>query len=167
MEVSIIEDESWPPLGFKLLWSSPLWNVNLSLQKKEYFWGQLDGMWEGSGWTWGKTKRLFMQFTPYSWSDWDWYPANDPFSALMPHAVWLACMVLEVNSFFLINVLRLPRAHYFNFLRQFLMLWTAGPVAAEWYEYCKGRMPRLGHCTWLMGMNCLIETSFVLKPAGG
>merc|ERR1712060_177632 len=105
-----------------------------------------------------------MGFTPASWSEYAWNPAEDPVTLLLNAVIWIIMAIGEVNSFFLINIFHLPRNHPFNPARQVLMCLCAVPACEEWYEYTrhvrahyldkewfeyttqfKGRKPRIGH----------------------
>jgi len=129
-----------------------------------------------------RAKHTFRQLTPGSWSEYHWNPANDPVTLVLNCVVWMIMAVAEVNSFFLINILHLPRNHPFNYIRQSLLCLLAVPACEEWYEYTrharahmlgkewfeyttqfKGRKPRIGHSCWLMGMTVIIETMAVIK----
>merc|ERR1740121_1975993 len=111
--------------------------------------------------------RAVHRLTPSSWSEYAWNPANDPITSVLNCGIWLVMAVAEVNSFFLINILHLPRNHPFNITRQVLLCLCAVPAVEEWYEYTrhsrahnlgrewfeyteqfKGRKPRIGHFTW-------------------
>lgn len=119
---------------------------------------------------------------PSSWSEYDWNPTNDPVTMALNAVIWITMAVGEVNSFFLINVLHLPRNHLFNAGRQAFLCMTAVPAVAEWYEYTRharahslgrggfeyarrfeGRKPRIGHFTWLLVMSVSFETAAVVK----
>merc|ERR1712224_126823 len=70
---------------------------------------------------------------------------------------WQGPLVAELNSFFLINVFKLPRTHWFNFMRVFLLLLAACPATMEWYWYINNKSSRIGHHAWLMFMTVLVE----------
>merc|ERR1711966_96765 len=93
----------------------------------------------------------------------------------------------EVNTFFLINILHLPRDHFFNCGRQALLCLTAMPACEEGYEYTRhvraeyttkytygrewgeykklymGKKPRIGHFSWLLSVTIGLETIAIVK----
>lgn len=103
---------------------------------------------------------------------------------LLNAVIWIVMMVGEVNSFFFINIVNLPRDHSFNVARQVLLCLAAVPAVEEWYEYTRhsrmeytvkydtisdqewneykklyeGRKPRIGHFTWLVTLTIVLET---------
>jgi hypothetical protein len=136
----------------------------------------------------GMLPRLLGLFMPSSWSKYEWNPGNDPVTMLLCAVIWIVMAVGEVNSFFLMSILQLPRDHWFNSARQVLLCFCAVPAVEEWYEYTrhsrrhylgntkasqaawdeylaqyKGRQPRIGHFTWLLGITVCVETVCILK----
>jgi hypothetical protein len=119
---------------------------------------------------------------PGSWSVYQWNPANDPVTMVLNTVIWLIMAVGEVNSFFLIGILKVPRDHPFNSGRQAFLCLMAVPAMEEWYEYTrhtrarwlgtewyeyttqyKGRKPRIGHFTWLLVITVSLETAAIVK----
>mmetsp|Transcript_25569 Transcript_25569/g.75393 ORF Transcript_25569/g.75393 Transcript_25569/m.75393 type:complete len:585 (+) Transcript_25569:2056-3810(+) len=121
---------------------------------------------------------------PRSWRVFDWNPENDPVSLVLNSTIWIAMMIGEINSFFLINIFQLPRDHIFNVVRQVFFCLTALPACEEWYEYTRhvrahmsgvvishghraeysgGRKPRIGQSAWLLGVTCGLETMAIAK----
>merc|ERR1719324_1766133 len=110
---------------------------------------------------------------------------------LLNCCIWIIMGVGEVNSFFLINILQLPRDHHFNMLRQALLCLTAVPAVEEWYEYTRhvraenttkytygkeweeyknlylGKKARIGHFTWLLAITVTLETAAIVKYSSG
>lgn len=136
----------------------------------------------------GMFPRLLGLFMPSSWSKYEWNPGNDPVTMLLCAVIWIVMAVGEVNSFFLMSIFQLPRNHWFNPARQVLLCCCAVPAVEEWYEYTrhsrrhylgntkasqaawdeylsqyKGRQPRIGHFTWLLGITVCVETVCILK----
>ena len=128
--------------------------------------------------------NLFSMLTPDTWRRFEWNPDNDPLSLLLNSAIWIAMLVGEINSFFLINIFQLPRDHAFNVLRQVFFCLTALPACEEWYEFTRhvrarttgratreyrrqyaGRKPRIGQSAWLLGVTAWIETAAIVKYA--
>jgi hypothetical protein len=134
--------------------------------------------------------QALWKLAPGSMIPYEWNPANDPITLALNAFIWIVMAVGEVNSFFLINILGLPRDHTFNSARQALLCLCAVPAVEEWYEYtrhvrarnlrtlgedwfeflqqytdAKGniRPPRLGQFTWLLSITVCIETAAVIK----
>eukprot|EP00929_Paragymnodinium_shiwhaense_P077172 TRINITY_DN39726_c0_g1_i2.p1 TRINITY_DN39726_c0_g1~~TRINITY_DN39726_c0_g1_i2.p1 ORF type:complete len:495 (+),score=57.65 TRINITY_DN39726_c0_g1_i2:89-1573(+) len=138
-------------------------------------------------WAPGGATKILELVTPASWSEYKWNPANDPITMVLNTIIWLVMMLGEVNSFFFINILSLPRDHPFNVVRQVLMCLTAVPAVEEWYEYTRharaeyttqytfgqewleyrklyeGRKPRIGHFAWLMTLTVVMETAAIVR----
>lgn len=135
----------------------------------------------------GQVVKALEMMSPYSWGEYKWNPANDPVTMVLNSFIWIVMGIGEVNSFFLINILHLPRDHIFNSFRQALLCLTAIPAVEEWYEYTRhvraeyttkytygkewgeykklylGRKPRIGHFTWLLAVTISMETIAVVK----
>lgn len=133
---------------------------------------------------------LLLKLSPDRWGAFQWNPANDPITMVLNSIIWIIMAIGEVNTFFLINILHLPRDHLFNPARQALFCLTAVPAVEEWYEYTrhvraeyttkytfgkewneykkyyKGRKPRIGHFTWLLTLTMALETMVVVKYSG-
>lgn len=148
--------------------------------------GQL--VWSPSETHVGIFPRVLGLFMPSSWSRYEWNPGNDPVTMLLCAVIWIVMAVGEVNTFFLMSIFHLPRNHWFNVARQVLLCFCAVPAVEEWYEYTrhsrrhyfgntkasqaawdeylaqyKGRQPRIGHFTWLLGITVCVETLCILK----
>ncbi|XP_060078591.1 phosphatidylserine synthase 2-like [Ylistrum balloti] len=130
------------------------------LKMKPYHWR---GMWNIPTYR-GKIKRFAMQFTPYSWTEFDW----NPLSSLRR---WLAVIVLiglfllvEINDFYIKFVLWIPPEHYLNVSRIVLVLFMAAPSAREAFQYlddptCK----KMGRQFWLISIIAITEVLLALK----
>jgi len=140
---------------------------------------------------WYPKHKMLHVFSPSRWGEFHWNPANDPITMVLNSAIWIIMAVGEVNSFFFINILQLPRDHPFNMLRQALLCLTALPAVEEWYEYTRhvraeyttkytygrewgeykklymGRKPRIGHFTWLLTVTIALETMAIIKYSPG
>merc|ERR1719424_1861104 len=135
--------------------------------------------------------KLLQVFHPSRWGEFQWNPANDPITSVLNSVIWLVLAVGEVNSFFFINILQLPRDHPFNAARQVFLCLTAVPAVEEWDEYTRhvraeyttkytygkewgeykkmyqGRKPRIGHFTWLLGVTISLESMAIVKYSAG
>jgi len=129
------------------------------LHGKEYRWQRI-GETRGFG---ARAKRSLGQFSPLAWVKYEWNPTHDPRGLVLNAIIWNVMALVEVNSFFLINLMHLPTDHVFNKARQILFVLTAIPAVSEWYHYCKGETERIGHFTWLLMVTEAFETATVIK----
>lgn len=130
------------------------------LKMKPYHWR---GMWNIPTYR-GKIKRFAMQFTPYSWTEFDW----NPLSSLRR---WLAVLFLiglfllvEVNDFYIKFALRIPPSHYLNIGRIVLICFMASPSSREAFQYlddptCK----KMGRQIWILTVIAITEILIALK----
>lgn len=108
-------------------------------------------------------RGISVMFTPYSWPKYEWNPIEDPFKMVLNSVVWVSMLVGELNSFFLMNMFQIVRAHPFNILRQVILCLIAVPAVAEWYAYRKDKAQRIGHFFWLLFMSVSLETVIIVK----
>ncbi|KAF4672186.1 hypothetical protein FOL46_009340 [Perkinsus olseni] len=108
-----------------------------------------------------KFKRAMLQFTPYSWSRYDW--PLDASHWILSQIAWLQCFVLELNSFFLIHAFALRPSHIFSPARQLVLAFHGAQAVPEWYEYIKGHTKRIGHNVWLLSCITTLESIVCLR----
>ena len=124
--------------------------------------------WFGAGYTgyWGKVKRAALQFTPHSWSpyEWDFFRSwTRLFQALCPFVAALLC---ELQVFFLFHALRIPDNHPINSLRLLMLAFASAAANAEhyaWMQSDRGRGMRIGHNVWLASTTLGMEVIVVYK----
>ncbi|KAJ8299437.1 hypothetical protein KUTeg_023497 [Tegillarca granosa] len=83
----------------------------------------------------GKMKRFALQFTPHSWTDFDWKPTSSLkrwFAMLGVIAVFL---LAELNTFYLKFVLWVPPEHYLNLSRLVFFLFMGAMGMRETFQY--------------------------------
>lgn len=168
---------------YLLRWPNLDWNQCLEVRKHRLSWHRSEegtNVSNDSGWR--LASKLGNALTPASWRRFDWNPDNDPVSIVLNSAIWIAMLIGEINSFFLINILQLPRDHAFNMLRQAFFCFTALPACEEWYEYTRhvrfrttgvrtaeydakyaGNKPRIGQSAWLLAVTAFVETAAIVK----
>ena len=137
--------------------------------------------WVGAGYTgygykgyWGKVKRAALQFTPHSWSpyEWDFFRSwTRFFQAMCPFAAALLC---ELQVFFLFHALRIPDNHPINSLRLVMLAFASAASNAEhyaWMQAEKGHGTRIGHNVWLacttLGMEVIVVYKFERQRFAG
>lgn len=106
-----------------------------------------------------------LQFLPYSWSVYNWNPKATTVQYILQHGGWVGSMIIELNSFFQINIMDIAPSHAFCFFRQFFLALLAVPAQAEYYEASIRDFQggRLGQNVWLLFMICLVETFVNVK----
>jgi hypothetical protein len=100
-------------------------------------------------------KVLLTRFHPFSWSEYSW--PKDSMSAWLSTATWSWSLLIELNSFFIIQSFLLRPSHWINPVRQLLLGAHGAQSAPEWYEYVRGTTSRIGHNTWLILMITVLE----------
>merc|ERR1719487_2877043 len=93
----------------------------------------------------------------------DWNPQRLPHRTALITMSWVFAMIMEVNSFLLIQAFALPQNHWFHAARQVIAAMAALPAVAEWYEYVHGRTGRIGFNVWLINITVLLELVMSLR----
>lgn len=109
-------------------------------------------------------ERLLRQFSPVEWSRYHWRV----FSSFKRFAqLWVLIIItlaMELNAFFLLNSLGLPRDSGFNKARLWLVFALALPAAAEYYDFIDNpKTHRLGQNAWLMVALMNVEIAVWVK----
>ncbi|XP_069133754.1 phosphatidylserine synthase 2-like isoform X2 [Argopecten irradians] len=130
------------------------------LSMKPYHWR---GMWNIPTYS-GKIKRVALQFTPYSWTDFDWKPLSSLKRFFAMLGVIAIFLLAELNTFYLKFVLWVPPEHYLNFIRLALFLSMGAVALRETFQYlddpaCK----KFGHQSWLIAAIIITEALVSLK----
>ncbi|CEM36299.1 unnamed protein product [Vitrella brassicaformis CCMP3155] len=109
-------------------------------------------------------QRALLQFTPFSWSEYQWAFFKSPDRLLA--ALWLLAMSLltELNVFFFMYSLELPASHFIHPLRCIYICLLALNAVPEHYEYMNTHGKRIGHNEWLLGgiitVECLVNVKY-------
>lgn len=130
------------------------------LSMKPYHWR---GMWNISTYS-GRLKRFAAQFTPYSWTDFDWRPASSLKRWVAMLAVIAIFLLAELNTFYLKFVLWIPPDHYLCLSRLVFFLFIGAAGMRETFQYlddpnCK----KFGRQSWLTASIIITEFLIVLK----
>merc|ERR1712232_480830 len=108
-------------------------------------------------------RRMLFQFLPFTMLSYTWTPQRNPLQTVLVQFSWQVPLLAELNSFFLINVFKIPRGHWFNYIRQCMLLLMACPTTAEWYWYVHSSRGRIGHHYWLMFLTVATESYMAVK----
>ncbi|GLD94812.1 hypothetical protein PINS_up003437 [Pythium insidiosum] len=116
----------------------------------------------------GVLLRALNQFTPLSWMQYHWevFSSFSRFAQVMFCLV--VCLVVELNAFFLLNTLSIPKESNFNAYRLTLMFLIGIPGAAEYYEFLSNPdCWRLGQNAWMILSIAVFEVLVWFKFSGG
>ncbi|EQC37940.1 hypothetical protein SDRG_04957 [Saprolegnia diclina VS20] len=132
------------------------------LETKEYDWSGNKGDKRGY------VRRALSQFTPFSWSRYDWevFSSFKRF-ALVAVAVFV-CLLVELNAFFLLSTLSIPKESHINKYRLCLIFMLGLPAASEYFEFITNPACwRLGQNAWMMCSIGVFEVLVWVKFADG
>lgn len=131
---------------------------------KTYSWRQIDDIPTYRG----KLARMTKQFTPHSYTPFDWQPTKSLkgfFAIVTIVALELLC---EVNAFYLKYLLWIPVESNINVYRLILMFLMALPATREAYQFVNDpKCNRLGMHAWTFTMTVITELLIVIKFSDG
>ncbi|KAH9155515.1 hypothetical protein LEN26_003294 [Aphanomyces euteiches] len=131
------------------------------LETKEYDWSGKKSLRRGF------LTRALTQFTPFSWSRYDWEVFSSFKRFLMVIVALLVCLFSELNAFFLLTTLHIPKDSNINKYRLGVMFMLGIPAAAEYYEFVTDpKCYRLGQNAWLMCSIIVFEMLVWVKFSG-
>eukprot|EP00455_Lapot_gusevi_P035845 TRINITY_DN3973_c0_g1_i1.p1 TRINITY_DN3973_c0_g1~~TRINITY_DN3973_c0_g1_i1.p1 ORF type:complete len:420 (-),score=117.17 TRINITY_DN3973_c0_g1_i1:185-1444(-) len=138
--------------------------VGQYLEMKQYKWSGLYTI----PTLWGKTQRMFLQFTPSSWIKVRWESAGAIKQFLAYNMLMFSLHLVELNAFFLKHILWIPPENNLNLYR-LIMWWLIGcPSLRQVYMYLTDpRVKRLGAQTWLAISIQLTELLIIIKFGRG
>ncbi|CAG8436546.1 6212_t:CDS:2 [Ambispora gerdemannii] len=109
----------------------------------------------------GKVKRTVQQFTPQSWTKFEW-GATHSFKNFM------AFLQAEINSFYLKYLLWIPPEHPLNAIRATLLFFCSAPGVREAYQYLTDKnCKRFGPQAWLSMAMIMTESVIIIKFGRG
>jgi phosphatidylserine synthase 2 len=83
----------------------------------------------------GKLKRIFSQFSPYNWIEFDWRPTASLKRFIFVIFVLVIFLLAELNTFYLKYILWIPPPNILC-LGRLVFIWLVGAVAMrESFEY--------------------------------
>ncbi len=116
----------------------------------------------------GKIKRSIQQFTPHSFSSFDWAPNKSLKNYLGVLFVIASVLQCEVNHFYLKYLLWIPPEHWLNPARLVLFAFMCAPCIHEIHSWLfDPTCPKLGPHAWLLLANIWTETIICLKYSKG
>jgi len=108
--------------------------------------------------------RMLVQFTPLEIQNYEWNTNHSMAHWFFAHFMIVVPLMLETNSFFIMQAFHIPQNHPFHVVRQlFFMLIPAIQGIAEAYAYNSGRSVRWGHAMWTMALVTILETYVVIR----
>ncbi|PRW57106.1 Phosphatidylserine synthase 2 isoform A [Chlorella sorokiniana] len=119
-----------------------------------------------------KAKRGLMQFTPYSWDNFEWQVFSSPKRCLQCLFICGVELLFEVNHFFLKALLWVPPTNPLNTYRLTITFLIALPGFKEYYEFIEqdgssNPFTKLGTFAWLALAIALVETLVCIKFGKG
>ncbi|KAF9115886.1 hypothetical protein BGX27_005952 [Mortierella sp. AM989] len=116
----------------------------------------------------GKMKRTMAQFTPKSWTKFEWNSTKSFKSYAAVIFILTMLLICELNAFYLKSLLWIPPAHPINITRIFSYFMFGIPGVREAYQYlhdpnCK----RIGPQAWLLISSITTEVLIIFKFGKG
>ncbi|XP_071809454.1 phosphatidylserine synthase 2-like [Asterias amurensis] len=130
------------------------------LNMKKYQWS---GLWKIPSYS-GKLKRIVLQFTPYSWTRFDWQPTANITRWLAVLGIISMYLLAELNTFYLKFILWIPPPHMLNWLRLVLYVLVGSCALRETFQYmsdpdCK----QFGQQSWVTSAIVFTELLIAIK----
>jgi phosphatidylserine synthase 2 len=120
------------------------------LELKEYDWGGRTNAGKKRQRSVSNAKRMVLQFTPYSWTKFNWSILESPKRFFAVIGFIALESIIELNCFFLKFVLWHPPPHPLVTARLFLWFLFALPATREYYEWISNpKCKRIGTMAWL------------------
>ncbi|KAK2177964.1 hypothetical protein NP493_570g03007 [Ridgeia piscesae] len=130
------------------------------LSMKTYHWR---GMWNIPTYR-GKLSRILRQFTPYSWTDFDWKPTSSLKRWLAMLGVMAMFLFAELNTFYLKFVLWIPPPHPLCLSRLIFFLLIGAVTMREVFEYLDNpNCKTFGTQSWMASALIITELLVALK----
>lgn len=131
------------------------------LEMRTYHWESIKDIQS----TTGKLRRAILQFTPESWTRVHWTDSNSTykrfFAIYIMGVVW---QIVELNTFFLKHIFRVPNPHPLNLYRLILISIISAPTIRQYYIYITdNRSKRLGTQCWVFIALTLVESLICIK----
>uniref|UniRef100_A0A1I7UR61 Phosphatidylserine synthase n=1 Tax=Caenorhabditis tropicalis TaxID=1561998 RepID=A0A1I7UR61_9PELO len=119
----------------------------------------------------GKMKRFALQFTPASWSGYDWYNSKSFSNALRRtfHLTFLVAfwLLAELNTFFIKHIFAIDTQHPVVFWRIILIAVIAAPTIRQFYIFSTDPLTRrVGMQSWVFVVICVLELAICVKCGG-
>ncbi|CAL2038508.1 unnamed protein product [Caenorhabditis brenneri] len=137
------------------------------LQMRQFHWESIKNIKSRRG----KMKRFALQFTPASWSGYDWFQSK-PFSIALRRTFLLTFLVTfwllaELNTFFIKHIFAIDTQHPVVFWRIILIAVIAAPTIRQFYIYSTDPLTRrVGMQSWVFVVVCVLELAICVKCGG-
>lgn len=117
----------------------------------------------------GKVKRSLQQFTPHSWSMFNWAPGKSFKNYVVVLFLMATVLQCELNHFYLKYLLWIPPENWLNAFRLIMIVLICAPAINEFYRYAieSGVGAGLGVHAWLALAIIWTETLVCLKFSRG
>ncbi|KAI8825705.1 phosphatidyl serine synthase-domain-containing protein [Fimicolochytrium jonesii] len=116
----------------------------------------------------GKVARAMQQFTPHSWTEFNWEGTTTFKNFLAVIGLLYIILQSEMNAFYLKYLLWLPPAHPINVWRLIYYFFMALPATREAFQFMSDRRcKRLGMHAWMAIANIFTELLIVVKFSQG
>ncbi|KAF9188716.1 hypothetical protein BGZ50_001161 [Haplosporangium sp. Z 11] len=114
----------------------------------------------------GKLKRTMQQFTPKSWTKFEWDSTKSFKSYATVIFILTMFLICELNAFYLKTLLWLPPAHPINIIRIFSYFMFGIPGVREAYQYLHdANCKRIGPQAWLL-IGCVATEALIVFKFG-
>ncbi|OAF70820.1 hypothetical protein A3Q56_01429 [Intoshia linei] len=139
------------------------------LSMKTYHWR---GLWNIPTYR-GKISRIFNQFLPYDWTDYEWNATSSLKRWLIMLLIIGIFLLAEINSFYIKFVLWIPPKHYLNLARLVFFLLMASVALREAFQFLHDtKTKKMGPQSWLIiviifteALVCYkLDTAFSTRP---
>ncbi|XP_060553279.1 phosphatidylserine synthase 2-like [Ruditapes philippinarum] len=109
-------------------------------------------------------KRVALQFTPYSWTDFNWKPTSSLIRWFATLGIFVIFLLAELNTFYLKFVLWIPPEHYLNLGRLVFILFMGAAALRETFQYLDDPEPnKFGRQSWMMIAIVITELLVTVK----
>ena len=116
----------------------------------------------------GKLHRSVQQFTPHSWTSFQWGGLKSFARFLAIMSIIILETLCELNAFYLKYLLWIPVSSSLNFWRLIYFFLICLPATREAYQFISDKnCKRLGMFAWVATANILTETLIVVKFSAG
>ncbi|KAL0477216.1 phosphatidylserine synthase [Acrasis kona] len=116
----------------------------------------------------GKVVRILQQFTPFSWTSYNWRMFENPRRFAYSIGIVLAMNIVDLNAFFLKYILWVPPRNPLNTYRLLLWFFVGMPAVREYYQFASDdHCKRLGNNIWLAIAIVCMELLLVFKYSTG
>ena len=131
------------------------------LEMRTYHWESIKDIQS----TTGKLRRAILQFTPASWTRVNWTDSNSTYKRLLAvYFLGVVWQLIELNTFFLKHIFRIPNPHPLNIYRLLLISLISAPTIRQYYIFITDtRSKRMGTQCWVFIAISTVELLICIK----